>query len=70
MAAEELRLAASELGRITSAVIEDVLDKLFADFLHWQVSRTSIAQIYYCYGLWLTRKLAKKAMPIELFSRY
>jgi tRNA modification GTPase len=33
MAAEELRLAASELGRITGAVdIEDVLDKLFADF--------------------------------------
>jgi tRNA modification GTPase len=33
MAAEELRLAASELGRITGAVdVEDVLDKLFADF--------------------------------------
>jgi tRNA modification GTPase len=39
MAAEELRLAASELGRITGAVdVEDVLDKLFA-ILHWQVSR-------------------------------
>jgi tRNA modification GTPase len=33
LAAEELRLAASELGRITGAVdVEDVLDKLFADF--------------------------------------
>lgn len=33
MAAEELRLAASELGRITGAVdVEDVLDKLFMDF--------------------------------------
>lgn len=33
MAAEELRLAASELGRITGAVdVEDVLDRLFADF--------------------------------------
>ena len=33
MAAEELRLAASELGRITGAVdVEDVLDVLFADF--------------------------------------
>jgi tRNA modification GTPase len=33
MAAEELRLAASELGRITGAVdVEDILDKLFADF--------------------------------------
>lgn len=33
MAAEELRLAASELGRITGAVdVEDVLDKLFQDF--------------------------------------
>lgn len=33
MAAEELRLAASELGRVTGAVdVEDVLDKLFADF--------------------------------------
>jgi tRNA modification GTPase len=33
MAAEELRLAASELGRITGAVdVEDVLDKLFTDF--------------------------------------
>lgn len=33
MAAEELRLASSELGRITGAVdVEDVLDKLFADF--------------------------------------
>jgi len=33
MAAEELRLAASELGRITGAVdVEDVLDKLFSDF--------------------------------------
>ena len=33
LAAEELRLAASELGRITGAVdVEDVLDKLFSDF--------------------------------------
>jgi len=33
MAAEELRLAASELGRVTGVVdVEDVLDKLFADF--------------------------------------
>jgi tRNA modification GTPase len=33
IAAEELRLAASELGRITGAVgVEDVLDKLFSDF--------------------------------------
>jgi len=33
MAAEELRLAASELGRITGAVdVEDVLDVLFKDF--------------------------------------
>jgi len=33
MAAEELRLAASELGRITGSVdVEDVLDVLFADF--------------------------------------
>jgi len=33
MAAEELRLAGSELGRITGAVdVEDVLDVLFADF--------------------------------------
>jgi tRNA modification GTPase len=33
MAAEELRLATSELGRITGAVdVEEVLDKLFADF--------------------------------------
>ena len=33
MAAEELRLAASELGRVTGAVdVEDVLDRLFADF--------------------------------------
>ena len=33
MAAEELRLAASELGQITGAVdVEDVLDKLFMDF--------------------------------------
>jgi len=33
MAAEELRLAASELGRITGAIdVEDVLDVLFADF--------------------------------------
>jgi tRNA modification GTPase len=33
MAAEELRLAASELGRITGAVdVEDVLDVLFNDF--------------------------------------
>jgi tRNA modification GTPase len=33
LAAEELRLAASELGRVTGAVdVEDVLDKLFADF--------------------------------------
>jgi len=33
MAAEELRLAASELGRITGAVdVEDVLDVLFSDF--------------------------------------
>ena len=33
LAAEELRLAASELGRITGAVdVEDVLDVLFADF--------------------------------------
>jgi tRNA modification GTPase len=33
MAAEELRLATSELGRITGAVdVEDVLDKLFSDF--------------------------------------
>ena len=33
LAAEELRLAASELGRITGAVdVEEVLDVLFADF--------------------------------------
>lgn len=33
LAAEELRLAASELGRVTGAVdVEDVLDKLFTDF--------------------------------------
>ncbi|CAB9527090.1 tRNA modification GTPase [Seminavis robusta] len=33
MAAEELRLAASELGRVTGAVdVEDILDKLFKDF--------------------------------------
>ena len=33
LAAEELRLAASEIGRITGAVdVEDVLDKLFTDF--------------------------------------
>jgi tRNA modification GTPase len=33
LAAEELRLAASELGRVTGAVdVEDVLDKLFSDF--------------------------------------
>jgi tRNA modification GTPase len=33
MAAEELRLAATELGRVTGAVdVEDVLDVLFADF--------------------------------------
>jgi len=33
MAAEELRLAASELGRITGAIdVEDILDKLFSDF--------------------------------------
>lgn len=33
MAAEELRLAASELGRVTGAVdVEDVLDVLFTDF--------------------------------------
>lgn len=33
MAAEELRLATSELGRITGAVdVEDVLDVLFTDF--------------------------------------
>mmetsp|Transcript_16937 Transcript_16937/g.36855 ORF Transcript_16937/g.36855 Transcript_16937/m.36855 type:complete len:677 (+) Transcript_16937:321-2351(+) len=33
MAAEELRLAASELGRVTGAIdVEDVLDVLFADF--------------------------------------
>ena len=33
MAAEELRLAASELGRITGAVdVEDILDVLFRDF--------------------------------------
>ena len=33
MAAEELRLAASELGRITGAIdVEDVLDVLFSDF--------------------------------------
>jgi len=33
LAAEELRLSASELGRITGAVdVEDVLDVLFADF--------------------------------------
>jgi tRNA modification GTPase len=32
MAAEELRLAASELGRITGAIdVEDVLDKLFTE---------------------------------------
>ena len=31
--AEELRLAASELGRVTGAVdVEDVLDVLFSDF--------------------------------------
>ncbi|KAL7572743.1 hypothetical protein ACA910_009010 [Epithemia clementina (nom. ined.)] len=33
LAAEELRLAASELGRLTGAVdVEDVLDQLFTDF--------------------------------------
>ena len=33
MAAEELRLAASELGRVTGAIdVEDILDKLFSDF--------------------------------------
>lgn len=33
MAAEELRLAASELGRITGAIdVEDILEVLFADF--------------------------------------
>ena len=33
MAAEELRLAASEMGRVTGAVdVEDILDVLFADF--------------------------------------
>jgi tRNA modification GTPase len=33
MAAEELRLATQELGRITGAVdVEDVLDVLFNDF--------------------------------------
>jgi tRNA modification GTPase len=33
LAAEELRRAATELGRITGAVdVEDVLDRLFADF--------------------------------------
>jgi tRNA modification GTPase len=33
LAAEELRLCASELGRLTGAVdVEDVLDKLFSDF--------------------------------------
>ena len=33
MAAEELRVAASELGRITGAVdVEDILDVLFSDF--------------------------------------
>ena len=33
MAAEELRLAASELGRITGAIdVENILDVLFADF--------------------------------------
>jgi tRNA modification GTPase len=33
LAAEELRLASSELGRILGAIdVEDVLDKLFADF--------------------------------------
>ena len=33
MAAEELRLATSELGRITGAIdVEDVLDVLFTDF--------------------------------------
>jgi len=33
MAAEELRLAASELGRLTGAIdVEDVLDQLFTDF--------------------------------------
>jgi tRNA modification GTPase len=33
MAAEELRLATSELGRITGAVdVEEVLDVLFTDF--------------------------------------
>lgn len=33
LAAEELRLAASELGRVTGAVdVEDVLDRLFSDF--------------------------------------
>lgn len=33
LAAEELRLAASELGRITGAIdVEDVLDVLFSDF--------------------------------------
>ena len=33
MAAEELRLAASELGRVTGAIdVENILDVLFADF--------------------------------------
>ena len=33
MAAEELRLAVSELGRITGAIdVEDVVDALFRDF--------------------------------------
>ena len=33
MAAEELRLCASELGRVTGAIdVENILDVLFADF--------------------------------------
>lgn len=51
LAAEELRLAASELGRITGAVdVEDVLDKLFADFCIGSSRYLSILSLvqYYC----------------------
>jgi hypothetical protein len=48
MAAEELRFAASELGRITGAVdVEDVLDVLCTDFLHWKI-------VQYSYSFLLT----------------